>query len=174
MELNKAIIISQEIIETLNESCDRIEIAGSVRRQKAEVKDIEIICIHTMENENGLFSNEYSRSPKFGSAISRLGLLLKGKPMDNNGRYIQIEMPLYNIKVDIFIGNEENWGLLKVIRTGPARFSKFMMVACQNAGYKCEKMQLINLKTNESIPVRSERAFFHLVNVDFVEPNLRV
>ena len=38
-------VTGQSLIRLLADSCDRIEIAGSVRRQVFEVGDIELLCI---------------------------------------------------------------------------------------------------------------------------------
>ncbi len=45
MELSKASIIAESIKRLLTGTCTRIEIAGSIRRRKQEVGDIEILCI---------------------------------------------------------------------------------------------------------------------------------
>lgn len=45
MEHGAAFLIADELLRTLRPSCERIEIAGSIRRAKKEVKDIELIAI---------------------------------------------------------------------------------------------------------------------------------
>ncbi|GAH46241.1 unnamed protein product [marine sediment metagenome] len=45
MELSKARDIAEEIMGLLEGSCDRKEIAGSIRRRKPCPGDIEILCI---------------------------------------------------------------------------------------------------------------------------------
>jgi len=45
VELEKARAIAEELKALLQPSCHRIEIAGSIRRQKPEVGDIELLCI---------------------------------------------------------------------------------------------------------------------------------
>jgi len=45
MELEKAKAIAEQIRVLLRPACNRIEIAGSIRRRKPEVGDIELLCI---------------------------------------------------------------------------------------------------------------------------------
>src|SRR6476620_865884 len=45
MKLADAEQVARNVVGLMRPFCDRIEIAGSVRRGVAEVKDIEIVCI---------------------------------------------------------------------------------------------------------------------------------
>lgn len=45
MELSNARVIANELVQTLAPFCDRIEIAGSLRRQKPQVHDIDIVAL---------------------------------------------------------------------------------------------------------------------------------
>ncbi|MBU2597552.1 MAG: hypothetical protein KJ757_08345 [Planctomycetes bacterium] len=45
MELQKAKAIAEELKSLLEPACERITIAGSIRRQKPDVGDIELLCI---------------------------------------------------------------------------------------------------------------------------------
>ena len=45
MELQKAKAIAEELKALLEPVCQRVEIAGSIRRQKPEVGDIELLVI---------------------------------------------------------------------------------------------------------------------------------
>lgn len=54
MKHSTALVIAEKIKAQLAPHCDRIEIAGSIRRKKPEVKDIEIVVI-PKPYEVGLF-----------------------------------------------------------------------------------------------------------------------
>jgi len=58
MLLAEARKLAEQMVERLRPACDKIEIAGSVRRGKPEVKDIEIVCLpRDTGNDIGLFSD---------------------------------------------------------------------------------------------------------------------
>lgn len=47
--------IALKLVERLHPYCEKIEIAGSIRRGKPLVKDIEIVTIPKMHYQHGLF-----------------------------------------------------------------------------------------------------------------------
>lgn len=49
MELERAKGVAAEVVARLGPACERVEVAGSVRRRKAEVKDLEVVFIPRME-----------------------------------------------------------------------------------------------------------------------------
>lgn len=53
MDYKTASTIAVQICTTLTPHCipDRVRIAGSIRRKKAEVKDIEVVCLPRYEQK---------------------------------------------------------------------------------------------------------------------------
>ena len=57
MKWQQAWEIGMEVVEAMSPACDRIMIAGNVRRAKLEPKDVEIVYIPRMQSERlDLFS----------------------------------------------------------------------------------------------------------------------
>lgn len=107
MNLSTAIQQADEILRTLSPFCHRIEIAGSVRRQKPDgIKDIEICLIPRADS---LFHLAVAINSKWG-------LPAAGKWP---AKYTKIRGLA---DIDIFTATVENWGLLFWIRTGPADY----------------------------------------------------
>ena len=103
--------------------CDRIEIAGSVRRRKPDVGDIEVVAIpKTVEDRDLFWNGDRVRSPMFAREVRILGEIRKGVP--EVGRYIQIWLDPEKIQLDLFLATPDNWGLILAIRTGSARYSR--------------------------------------------------
>jgi DNA polymerase/3'-5' exonuclease PolX len=102
MQLKEAQQIAQKYVELLRPYCKRIEIAGSIRRQRPEVKDIEIVCIPKRAPLNGgLFGytpDELVTHPGFDEIINSLEKV-KGEP---GGRYTQRKLP-EGITLDLFM-----------------------------------------------------------------------
>ena len=65
MKWQEAWEIGIEVVEVMSPACDRIMIAGSVRRAKPEPKDIEIVYIPRMASERVDLLNE-SDAKRFG------------------------------------------------------------------------------------------------------------
>jgi len=119
MNLKSASDIAIKICERLQPFCSRINIAGSIRRQKPEVKDIEVVCLPRMitVEQGGLFDEvlvEKKVSDNFVRVVKELGKAIKGNP---GGRMMQIQLP-QRISLDLFTPEETDYFRQLVIRTG--------------------------------------------------------
>lgn len=163
MKLNQATEIAERIKAELAPYCDRIEIAGSIRRRKPEVGDIEIVAIPKRVEDGMLFSNIVTH-PKFCILVNRWPAV-KGKP---TGKYTQRILP-EGINLDLFMADADNWGLIYAIRTGSAAFSHEVLAkGWVRAGYHGEGGHLV--KGFHKIPVREEQDLFDLIGVPWKEP----
>ena len=131
--LSEAQVIADRIVESLRPYCDQIAVAGSIRRQKPEVKDIEICCIPKQEPSGALelFQQKMVRDRGFISSVMTMEII-KGDP--ETGKYVKCQHP-QGIKLDLFIAKPSNWGIIYMIRTGSADYSKMMMWKLKQAGY---------------------------------------
>ncbi|MCX6994168.1 MAG: hypothetical protein NT011_13640 [Kiritimatiellaeota bacterium] len=168
MILTQATQIAERIRAELAPYCERIEIAGSIRRRKPEVGDIEIVCI-PWTFEAGLFSGGHIVvDPAFCSLVNRWPAV-KGQP---TGKYTQRRLP-EGINIDLFIARPENWGLIFAIRTGSAAYSHNVLAAgwCR-AGYHSMDGMLVTFSKGSPHPhpVREERELFNLIGLPWVEP----
>jgi DNA polymerase/3'-5' exonuclease PolX len=154
MELNQAKLIADKYVAALAPLCERIEIAGSIRRRKPQVNDIEIVCIPRGRDMYG-FVTEVNKLEK-----------AKGEP---TGKYTQRYLP-EGIKLDLFMANKDNWGMILAIRTGSADFShQVLAVGWTRRGYKSKDGVLIAQDGNRRY-IREEEDLFDLIGVSFVDP----
>jgi DNA polymerase/3'-5' exonuclease PolX len=166
MTLHEALPLAQRLKDVLAPFCDRIEIAGSIRRQKPEVKDIEIVCIPKQVVVD-MFGSATEAHPEFCRIVNALEKV-KGEP---TGRYTQRVLP-EGIKADIFMCTRENWGLIYAVRTGSADFSAYVLgAAWVKNGYRSEGGYLT--RDGERVAVFEEEDLFALLQLDFVPPEER-
>lgn len=168
MELEQAREIAQRVKATLAPYCQRIEIAGSIRRGVAQVGDIEIVAIPD-QYEAGLFGDgDMERCPDFVRLVEQWP---KVRGDAATGRYTQRMLP-EGIKLDLFTAMPNNWGLIYAIRTGSAAYSHEVL-ACGwvRAGYK----SMCGMLTYNGVlvPVREEHDLFKLIGRSWVEPEKR-
>lgn len=135
--------VAQALRSELGPACDRIEIAGSVRRQKAIVRDLELVAISrtTVHFETvDLFTSRRCENLDVWDALEALrldGRLLPISPRSSEpeedpnwqskrsgSRYLKLFLIKPRLKVDLFLVDPPTWGLLYTIRTGSAEFSK--------------------------------------------------
>lgn len=140
MQLQSALLIADTIISRLAYTCTKIDIAGSIRRQQPEVKDIEILCQPKNQPTTDLFGSIFSteRSHHFIKVVNDLGHHIKGKAAD--GRHIQIALPVSpgscpheleqsTINLDLFIPNPPDYYRQLAIRTGSADYAHKVIAA---------------------------------------------
>lgn len=153
MELSKAKAIAERVVEALRPFCERIEIAGSIRREKPEVKDIEVVCIPRVRDMFG-FINQVLKWKK-----------VKGEP---TGKYTQRILP-EGIALDLFMARKDNWGLIYAIRTGSADFSHKVLASGWVANGYNSKDGTIH-KNGKAFPMLEEEDVFAIAGIPYKEP----
>ncbi len=98
MELEKAQQIAAEVVKVLAPYCSRIEVAGSIRRRKPLVNDIDIVLIP---------SDPWNLTGE----IARLGAVTA------HGAKIQ-RVQHQGAWIDLYMATPETWATLLLIRTG--------------------------------------------------------
>jgi len=163
MEYTKALEIAQLVVEQLRPHCDRISIAGSIRRKKPDVKDIEIVAI-PKPYDVGLF----------GTGIYNIVTQWEKVKADLPCKYTQRILP-EGIKLDLFFADRDNWGLILAIRTGSVDYSHHVLARGWNMkGFYSENGQLISKRTGQVRHVREEEDLFHLIGIPFCDPEYRI
>jgi DNA polymerase/3'-5' exonuclease PolX len=162
MKLSEAKNIADNLVQKLSPFCFRIEIAGSIRRKKPEVKDIEIIAI-PKPYEVGLFESGIA------TIINKFEKVRGDLPC----KYTQRILP-EGIKLDLFFAVPENWGLILAIRTGSADYShKVLANAWVKAGYKSVDGMLFHEQNKKQYDVREEIDLFNRIGLKYIEPEFR-
>lgn len=160
MELQKAKSIADNAIKLLRPHCERIQIAGSIRRQVPDVGDIEIVCI-PKPFDTGLFS----------SGIATVVNQWKKVKGELPCKYTQRKLP-EGVKLDLFFATPENWGLILAIRTGSAYYSHHILAkGWVKQGYHSDNGNLTMY--GKVIPVREEKDLFRLAKVPYLSPKDR-
>lgn len=169
MQLKMAQIIADKYLQLLQPYCERIEVAGSIRREKPEVKDIELICIPKLvQTSEDMFQPTYGRMPQFVQLVNSW-TRVKGDPQE--GKYCARDLP-EGIRLDLFICTRENWGYQLALRTGPAMFSKGMVNKLREFGYGCREG---NVYYKDSLhPVEEEKEIFRMLRREYVPPRYRL
>lgn len=159
----EAYAIASDVLDMLRPHCFRAEIAGSVRRKKQEVKDIEIVAI-PKPYTTGLFESGIA-------SVVNKWTKVKGELAYGKTKYTQRILPS-GIKLDLFIAEEGNWGSILAIRTGSAEFSHRVLAnGWVRAGYKSVGGYLT--RGEEKYEVREEKDLFRMIGIPYTEPENR-
>jgi hypothetical protein len=118
MPLAQAREIVERLVERIAGRCERIEIAGSIRRGRADVKDAEIVVIPTADlfaDLDEMVAQGAIRKALYGEqGLTRWGTAYRGLVFDG-------------LRVEIFTADVHSWGNQFWLRTGPGDANQFVM-----------------------------------------------
>jgi len=137
MQLEQARRIGMEVATLLAPRCERVMVAGSVRRGKAQPKDIEIVLIPAMvERRVDLFTTEqvYSLDEVVLPELIAGRLVLDAEVKRNGPRYKRLIHVRTGAVVEVFAARPETWGYILALRTGPADFMHKLVTARSQGG----------------------------------------
>lgn len=155
--------VALRVLEELKPHCIRIAIAGSLRRKKSEVGDIEIVII-PLPYSTGLLESGIA-------TVINKWEKVKGELEFGKTKYTQRILP-EGIKLDLFIAEEGNWGSIFAIRTGSADYShKVLANGWVRQGFKSQDGYLY--KNGEKYEVREEEDLFRIIGIPYVDPEDR-
>jgi DNA polymerase/3'-5' exonuclease PolX len=185
MKREQAAAIAQQLVQSMAPYCQRIEIAGSIRRRKSEVKDIEIVAIPGWEERadpSDLFGerrlqvnllHEWATGPQ---CSVQLQWIKPGTPdivpwkVEAEGRYWRGLLP-EDIKLDLFLCEPENWGAIFLIRTGSAEFSYAVATHAKKIGRPFVNGSLTI--AGRPVATYEEWQVFDLLDLEWREPEQR-
>jgi len=155
MELTEATKKGLQILKQISPFVSRGHLAGSIRRKKPIVRDIDIVV--------ELKPNNIDKLKNF---IFKLGeVKLKG---DKLIRFIATD----NAQVDIYIGTKENYEPLLLIRTGSKEHNIKLTTRALSMNMQLTANGLIDKKTGKIIAT-SEKDIFKALKMNYVEPEKR-
>jgi DNA polymerase/3'-5' exonuclease PolX len=183
--------LAHALADALATACARIEIAGSIRRGKAIVKDVELVCIPRAGELDALLARLERQGTEDGRRIYRSrqvleeALAAQGQPFVHapdvrrwGARYKRFYVyvnPRHGIvAVDLFLATRDNWGAIYTIRTGPGDFSQALVTHLKTrTPYRQQDGQVVVGATGAVVPVPEEADYFALAGLPVIPPERR-
>ncbi len=164
----------------------RLEVAGSVRRQKAEVKDLELagilpneqreLFIHAIDTDNRFRCLKPGTPERIPWPIKRDGKYWKFA----FGEGVRFGPQDGERRIDLFLAQPENWGLIYLIRTGPDFFGQFCLTRWkqvsprnQNGEAAYSKDGFLHTANGVRVPTPEESDVFNALHMAYIEPEVR-
>lgn len=178
MEYRKALEKADTIKEALEQTkvFERVEIAGSIRRKKSSVGDIEIVAASKYVQVMDMFGEPKGYLANSNFLTNLLGVVGGESYIKNGDRYKQILLNCGE-KLDLFlVYPPSKWGVIFTIRTGPWQFSKAIVTKQHHGGLlnnNCEIKDGALWENNRLIDTPEEQDFFDYLVIDYVNPEKR-
>lgn len=160
MRLEEAKRIAERVKSTLTPYCDRIEIAGSIRRGKPIVHDIDIVLI---EKPEAALTINY--------ALSHIGTIAKDGPKIKQLWYAENQSL---ISVDLYLATPATWATLLLIRTGSKENNIRLATMAKRKGWqlKANGDGLFD-EHNNRVAGDTEESIYEALGIPYQEPEER-
>lgn len=185
--LEDARLAAEYFVSLLEDACERIEIAGSIRRRKPIVHDIEIVAVPRVVDrpKAGLFADD---TEPVNLLEERIALLLSrgserhdviARAVENHRRDGSIDVqeklgPAFKalvyagLPVDLFITDAERWGCIFALRTGPGDWNVRLVTDCRRVNRSVAGGRVLHLGKPVATP--EEADFFREIGQPWLDP----
>ena len=160
LNLIEAERIADQVKTAVSAHCDTIEVAGSLRRQKTKVHDIDFVVVTKSDAEWQKISEELKR--------------MKAKLNCLGSNVIKALLPIKNslFKVDFYRAKPSTFGIHLLIRTGSADHNMWL------AGYAISKGMRLKyseglIKDGTVIAGENEKGVFEALGLPYPSPSER-
>lgn len=174
-----ALAVARELVAGLRPHCEpeRLIVAGSLRRRKKEVGDVEILYVPKMlPVMDGLFDIKHEPATDI-PMVRWLGTGVLAMRENVNGSAIWglknklARHAASGIPVDFFATTEAAWFNYLVCRTGGMESNIRIASAAKDKGWQWNPYGAgFTDHRGEIVPVKSERDVFELVGLEYLEP----
>jgi len=161
VELEQARAVAAALVEELAPCCDLIEVAGSIRRERPLINDIDLVIVP--HNQGQLAAKLYALGCRFGGP--------------------KLQRFVYQgASVDIYIATEETFPMLLLVRTGSAAFNRDLAMRAKRMGlhYAADGRGILFaadgrdiLKAGQRVAWRSEEEILQALWLPYIEPSRR-
>jgi DNA polymerase (family 10) len=162
--LHEAWAIADRIKAELLPFCEKLEVAGSLRRAREHVNDIDLVVL-----------------PKDAAGL-RARVALRTMPITDGPANLMVRLRS-GLQLDIFFAHggtrdlldaqPSNWGSVLLCRTGSKEHNIFLAQRAQELGLKWETMRGIVNAEGKILAGATEESIFEALNMDWVPPVLR-
>lgn len=177
IDLIEAESIANKVLKHISPTMERVEIAGSIRRRKEIVGDIEICGVPNDREKLVKMLDEIGQHIKPG-----VPGVIPWEPK-TTAKYLRLRLP-EGMNMDVFLATPENWGGIFMMRTGsgagpdgnsfngfvPAMFQRWKKLSGGGRMTDC----MPTMPTGEQLWIPEEQDFFDLLEMDFIPPEKRI
>jgi DNA polymerase (family X) len=166
-----ALAVARKVVSELRPACERIEIAGSLRRGNGAVHDIDIVLLPKDAPEEFSLGGQTVLEGVIAQLVSRGSLT----PLRGKEKIKVFVASKTGIPVDIYIARPETWATLLLIRTGSKEHNIKLAQRARELGMKLRASgDGIEHGEGKLLRVDSEEEIFRLLDLPYMRPEERI
>lgn len=156
MNVEDAQKIADEVVGKLNPYCSRIQVVGSIRRQRADIRDIDILLIP---------------SPGSSFGLSQAMEELFGKFSVNGDKIKRAQFK--DQQIDLFFADETTWDTLMLIRTGSVESNIRLTSLAKSKKWKLWASGKGLTDETGKVIATTEQGIFEALGIQYLTPEMR-
>ena len=160
IDLEEAQRLAAQIKASVENQCDRIEVAGSIRRQKSKVHDIDFAAVAKTDADWQKINEKLKQ--------------LKAKPNCSGNSVIKAYLLCQNglFQVDFYRAKPQTFGIHLLVRTGSADHNMWLAGYAISKGMRIKYSQGL-IKDNNAIAGENEKEAFATLGLSYPLPSER-
>lgn len=160
-ELDYASNLAARLTSVIRPYCDAVAVAGSIRRKKPKVKDIDMVII----------PNSLTGLVTMLVRLSAIEFLTKRR-IDSKTKIIKVRF--HTILVDIYLADKETFPMIFLVRTGSAGHNQMLAGLAKKKGLKFKANgEGILDGDGRRISGDTEESIFEVLGLEYVPPEER-
>lgn len=170
LPFDQALKLAGQLVEELRPVVKRVKVAGSLRRRRPDVGDIELVV------EPELYATDLFGG--VGPDLNQIRYIARswGALRRNGDRQIQVAgvKGLDGFTVELYLVHPPaQWGSILAIRTGPADLGRIAMGRLLGLGYKHQEGFVLRTSDRRLMPTPEEEDFFRFAQLECRPPAQR-
>ena len=171
MPLSKGRLCADRLIAWLAPFCHRIEVAGSIRRERQEVGDVDLVAIPRRIVETDMFGTQTgSRNLAAEEILARV--TRDGWSVTKSGQD-HISWMAKSIQVDIWFTHPWAWGTVLLCRTGSAQHNIWLAEKAKSKGGHWNPHHGLRLPGQTVVISETEDSIYHALGIIPIAPHAR-
>lgn len=161
LELKEAEVFAGMLKQNLEKYCKRIEVVGSIRRRKTEVRDIDYVVV---------------AKPEQWEVMKTILMSMRARIEAAGERIMRCFVPFNeysHAQVDFYRCPETRWGITKLIRTGSTEHNIWLAQRALNKGMRLQYSLGLTNKAGLILSSRDERSIFKWLDLPYIKPKDR-
>lgn len=169
MNLPFATTCAERLVAWLTPHAERVAVAGSVRRRKAEPSDLDLVVIPRHVEDRDMFGAVTARRNATWLEIDRRATADKWEVLRAGSDLVSFRAK--GVQVDIFWAAPETWGTVLLCRTGSKEHNIWLAQYAQAQGGKWHPGA--GLYANHRRIAETEEAIYQALGLDPIPPERR-
>jgi DNA polymerase (family X) len=157
LELEKANMLASQISDQIKPLCSRLELVGSIRRQKILVGDIDFVVVTTDGNW-----------AKIASCLKKQNVICAGNQLIKINYQVGSDL----FQADFYRACAKNFGIQHLIRTGSAEHNCFLASYALTNGFRLKYSEGL-LKDEQLVAGETEESIFNALGLPCPKPEER-